>query len=68
NMANALRNLPDDPEHPELGKIRNLGEAVRLYETAEKIFMEMGEMDKSRLVRVALDETLALVREHGSVH
>ncbi|MBU2832148.1 hypothetical protein ACSDBR_13355 [Acidithiobacillus ferriphilus] len=68
NMANALRNLPDDPENPELGNIRNLGEAARLYETAEKIFMEMGEMDKSRLVRVALDETLALLSEHGSVH
>ena len=68
NMANALRNLPDDPGSPELGNVRNLGEAVRLYETAEKVFTEMGELDKSGLVRVALEETMALVREQGSVH
>ena len=68
NMANALRNLPDDPENPELGNTRNLGEAVRLYEAADKIFTATGEFEKSGLVRVALEETQALVCEQGSVH
>lgn len=68
NMANALRNLPDDPEKPEMGNIRNLGEAIRLYEEAGKIFTETGEFDKSGLVRMALEETQALIHEQGSVH
>lgn len=68
NMANALRNLPDDPEKPELGNVKNLNEAIRLYEEAEIIFMQSGEIDKTGLVRVAMEETQALVREQGSVH
>ncbi|MCR1347476.1 hypothetical protein NRY68_17130 [Acidithiobacillus ferrooxidans] len=56
NLANVLSNLPDDPEHPELGQAANLDRARRLYAEAEALFREHGEQEKARLIAEALKE------------
>ena len=48
NKANALRNLPDDPDLLHLGNRRNLGRAADLYAEAAEVFAEHQAEDQSR--------------------
>lgn len=50
NKANALMNLPDDPDHPEHGNPRRLGEASALYAEAIEIFREHGLEERAATV------------------
>jgi tetratricopeptide (TPR) repeat protein len=56
NKANVLRNLPDDPDHPGLGRAGSLGEARRLYREAEQIFTTLNESQNAAVVADALLE------------
>jgi tetratricopeptide (TPR) repeat protein len=58
NKANCLRNLPDDPEHPDAGNRARLREAAGLYAEAMRLFRSYRELDKAELVERALDEVL----------
>jgi tetratricopeptide (TPR) repeat protein len=54
NKANALLNLPDDPQHPELGNTGNTAKARALYREAQAIFERHGLGDAARAVAEAL--------------
>lgn len=54
NKANALLNLPDDPEHPELGNPGNTAKARALYREAQRIFQSAGLDDAAATVADAL--------------
>lgn len=54
NKANALLNLPDDPEHPELGNPGNTAKARALYREAQRIFQSSGLDDAAATVGEAL--------------
>lgn len=54
NKANALLNLPDDPEHPELGNPGNTAKARTLYREAQRIFQSSGLNDAATTVAEAL--------------
>ncbi|HEY1313780.1 MAG TPA: hypothetical protein VGE92_07880 [Steroidobacteraceae bacterium] len=56
NKANVLRNLPDDPDHPGLGRVGSLSEARRLYREAERIFTTLNESQNAAVVAEALLE------------
>ncbi|MCL2429036.1 MAG: hypothetical protein FWD12_07365 [Alphaproteobacteria bacterium] len=56
NKANCLRNLPDEPEHPDRGNRTNLAQARACYAEARAIFMAHGEADKARIVAEAADD------------
>ena len=68
NKANCLRNLPDDPEHPEFGNRAKLLEAKRHYEAAAALFGAHGETAKAQIVAEAIAEIeaeLATVPRNG---
>jgi tetratricopeptide (TPR) repeat protein len=54
NKANALLNLPDDPERPGEGNAHNLAMACRLYREALRIFEKHGLGDNAAAVAEAL--------------
>jgi tetratricopeptide (TPR) repeat protein len=56
NKANCLRNLPDDLEYPEKGNQEKLKEALGLYQEAQKIFSNYGEIAMSTMIGEALVE------------
>jgi tetratricopeptide (TPR) repeat protein len=58
NKANCLRNLPDDPEHPDAGNRVRLREAAGLYAEAARLFGSYRELDKAELVERACNEVL----------
>lgn len=58
NKANCLRNLPDDPEHPEAGNRARLREAAALYAQAARLFHRHQELEKAELVERAASEVL----------
>lgn len=66
NKANVLRNLPDDPEHPEAGQRANLLEATRLYEEAKKIFARFNQASSAAVVEEALNEVAETFRPYTS--
>ncbi|MEW6353794.1 MAG: hypothetical protein AB1469_05795 [Pseudomonadota bacterium] len=67
NKANVLRNLPDDPAHPEAGQRARLLEATRLYEEAKKIFTRFNQTGSAAIVEEALHEVAAAFRPYASV-
>lgn len=56
NKANVLRNLPHDPERPELGRAPCLEKALALYEEARGIFTELNQPGNAGVVAEALAE------------
>ena len=54
NKANALLNLPDDPQHPEVGNVANTAKARALYREAKTIFVTHGMAAASAAVAEAL--------------
>jgi len=54
NKANALLNLPDDPQHPELGNAANTAKARALYREAKTIFDAHGMAAAAAAVAEAL--------------
>jgi tetratricopeptide (TPR) repeat protein len=50
NKANALLNLPDDPEHPELGNPGNRAKARALYREALSVFAQHGMAGQAEVV------------------
>ncbi|BAB72648.1 hypothetical protein ACN23B_03445 [Anabaena sp. FACHB-709] len=62
NKANALFNLPDDPEKPELGNSQNLLQARAYYQEAWEIFSQCQQMEQAEAVAQALHEVAAEIR------
>lgn len=56
NKANALMNLPDDPEHPEAGNPERLREAVALLRDAARLFEDHGLPERAAIVRDMADD------------
>lgn len=56
NKANVLRNLPDDPDHPGLGREASLAKAAELYREARRIFTGLNAADNAGVVEEALQE------------
>lgn len=59
NKANALFNLPDNPEKPELGNPKNLLQARDYYQEAWQIFNQNQQIEQAEVVSQALQEILA---------
>jgi tetratricopeptide (TPR) repeat protein len=73
NKANVLRNLPDNPAHPELGNQDNLLQARALYTEAHEIFSGFGQTGGAEIVAEAMAEierelTLASTSVNGKLH
>ncbi|BCL34821.1 hypothetical protein [Nostoc sp. MS1] len=62
NKANALFNLPDNPEKPELGNSRNLLQARDYYQQAWEIFSQYQQTEQAEAVAQALQEVGAEIR------
>jgi tetratricopeptide (TPR) repeat protein len=62
NKANALFNLPDDPEKPELGNPQNLLQARDYYQEAWEIFSQYQHTEQAAAVAQALQEVGAEIR------
>ncbi|WP_414577581.1 hypothetical protein [Anabaena sp. CCY 9402-a] len=62
NKANALFNLPDDPEKPELGNPQNLLQARNYYQEAWEIFSQHQQTEQAAAVAQALQEVTAEIR------
>lgn len=56
NKANVLRNLPDNPAHPELSNQDNLLQARTLYAEAHEIFTSFGQSAGAEIVSEAIAE------------
>jgi len=56
NVANCLRNLPDDLAEPDHGNRVNLGKALGRYREAADIFAELGEGQKLAIVAEMIAE------------
>ncbi|PHJ80792.1 hypothetical protein VF07_31245, partial [Nostoc linckia z6] len=56
NKANALFNLPDDPEKPENGNLKNLLQAHAYYQQALEIFTKYQQMEQAEIVAKALQD------------
>jgi tetratricopeptide (TPR) repeat protein len=56
NKANVLRNLPDDPAHPELGNRGNLSQARTFYREAQELFTSFGQVNSAGIVGEAAAE------------
>lgn len=56
NKANALINLPDDPEHPDLGNPGNRAKARALYREALVIFERQAMPDHAAVISDAITE------------
>jgi tetratricopeptide (TPR) repeat protein len=63
NKANALFNLPDDPENPEFGNPKNKKQALVYYQTAWKIFTENKQLEQAQIVAVAMQEAEKEIHE-----
>ncbi|MBE9234012.1 hypothetical protein IQ231_20675 [Cuspidothrix issatschenkoi LEGE 03284] len=59
NKANALINLPDDLENPDLGNYKNLLQAKNYYQQAWVIFQENQQIEQAQMVGQALQEITA---------
>ncbi|GAC1509408.1 MAG: hypothetical protein NVS1B6_16580 [Steroidobacteraceae bacterium] len=59
NKANVLRNLPDDPDQPGLGREASLNKARELYREATRIFSSLGAASNAGVV----DEALADIEQ-----
>lgn len=59
NKANALFNLPDDPEKPELGNRQNLLQARDCYQEAWEIFSQYQQAEQAAAVAQALQAVAA---------
>ncbi|HIK03745.1 MAG TPA: hypothetical protein IGS40_03365 [Trichormus sp. M33_DOE_039] len=62
NKANALFNLPDDPEKPELGNPRNLLQARNYYQEAWELFSQYQQTEQATAVSQALQDVNAEIR------
>ncbi|MEA5618141.1 hypothetical protein VB711_09885 [Cronbergia sp. UHCC 0137] len=56
NKANALFNLPDNPEKPELSNQQNLLKARAYYQEAWQIFTENQQLEQAEVVATALQD------------
>ncbi|MEI2581844.1 hypothetical protein [Scytonema sp. PRP1] len=56
NKANALFNLPDNPEKPEAGNLKNLRQARTYYQEAWEIFTQNGQIEQAEVVVQMLQE------------
>ncbi|BAZ26165.1 hypothetical protein NIES4073_70710 [Kalymmatonema gypsitolerans NIES-4073] len=56
NKANALFNLPDNPEKPEAGNLKNLRQARTYYQEAWEIFTQHGQIEQAEVVVQMLQE------------
>jgi tetratricopeptide (TPR) repeat protein len=65
NKANALFNLPDNPEKPELGNPQNLLKAKSYYQEAWQIFTEHQQIQQAELVAQALQDVAAEIQAFG---
>ncbi|NDJ23662.1 hypothetical protein GS682_18865 [Nostoc sp. B(2019)] len=59
NKANALFNLPDDPEKPEASNSNNLLQAHTYYQEAWEIFTQHQQMEQAEIVAQALQDVEA---------
>ncbi|OUL32403.1 hypothetical protein BV372_19205 [Nostoc sp. T09] len=62
NKANALFNLPDDLDKPELGNPQNLLQASYYYQEAWSIFTQHQHLEQAQVVAQALQELEAEIR------
>lgn len=62
NKANVLFNLPDNPEKPELGNIKNLLQAREYYQEAWQIFTENQQQQQAEIVGKALEDLAAEIQ------
>lgn len=62
NKANVLFNLPDNPEKPELGNLRNLLQAREYYQEAWQIFTENQQREQAEIVGKALEDLAAEIQ------
>ncbi|MCF4966049.1 hypothetical protein [Nostoc sp. CMAA1605] len=62
NKANALFNLPDDPEKPELGNAKNLLQARDYYQAAWEIFSQYQQTEQAAIIAQALQDVNAEIR------
>ncbi|MBD2211702.1 hypothetical protein H6G27_17775 [Nostoc linckia FACHB-104] len=62
NKANALFNLPDNPEKPELGNPHNLLQARDYYQEAWEIFSQYQQTEQAAAVAQALQNVTAEIR------
>jgi tetratricopeptide (TPR) repeat protein len=56
NKANALINLPDDPEKPELGNYQNRLKAISYYQEAIEIFTRYHHIEQAKILSQILQE------------
>lgn len=56
NKANALLNLPDDPEKPEAGNPQNLLQVRNYYQEAREIFHQHQQLEQAEIVTQTLHE------------
>ncbi|BAY44980.1 hypothetical protein SAMD00079811_25820 [Scytonema sp. HK-05] len=56
NKANALFNLPDNPEKPEAGNLKNMRQARTYYQEAWEIFTQHGQIEQAEVVVQMLQE------------
>lgn len=56
NKANALFNLPDNPEKPEVGNLKNMRQARTYYQEAWEIFTQHGQIEQAEVVVQMLQE------------
>jgi tetratricopeptide (TPR) repeat protein len=76
NKANVLRNLPDDPDSPGLGRRASLSKARDLYREAQQLFAVLNESQHAGVVADALMEIEQELQErppprangHGNAH
>jgi tetratricopeptide (TPR) repeat protein len=66
NKANALFNLPDDPEKPELGNSKNILQARDYYQQAWEIFSQYQQTEQAQAVAQALQEVGAEIAIRNS--
>jgi tetratricopeptide (TPR) repeat protein len=66
NKANALMNLPDDPEHAELGNPGNRAKARALYREALVIFERSSMSDHAGVIAEAIAEMDGTQAEFGA--
>jgi tetratricopeptide (TPR) repeat protein len=62
NKANALFNLPDNIEKPELGNPQNLLQAKAYYQAAWQIFTEYQQLEQAEIVGKALQDVEAEIQ------
>lgn len=51
NKANCICALPDDLEHPDKGNRQNLRDALALYQQAQTVFEQFGELGKAQMIK-----------------